>query len=98
MADPPGTVLVTAVPDWVRIIAREKLSPGVTAIQNAPYVIKFHTEIAVTVASSIQVMSRITAQTLAGSTRLNTRTKIPMTSSEESVTWMTRRERTPLPR
>jgi hypothetical protein len=32
IADPPGTVLATAVVDWVMTIARQNPSPGVTAI------------------------------------------------------------------
>jgi hypothetical protein len=32
MADPAGTVLVTAVVAWVITMARQKPSPGVTAI------------------------------------------------------------------
>ena len=32
MADPPGTVLATAVVAWVMTIARQKPSPGVTVI------------------------------------------------------------------
>jgi hypothetical protein len=32
MADPPGTVLATAVVAWVMTMARQKPSPGVTAI------------------------------------------------------------------
>jgi hypothetical protein len=32
MADPPGTVLATAVVAWVIIMARQKPNPGVTAI------------------------------------------------------------------
>jgi hypothetical protein len=32
MADPAGTVLVTAVVAWVMTMARQKPNPGVTAI------------------------------------------------------------------
>ena len=32
MAEPPGTVLATAVVAWVMAMARQKLSPGVTVI------------------------------------------------------------------
>jgi hypothetical protein len=33
IAEPPGTVLATAVVDWVITIACPKVSPGVTDIQ-----------------------------------------------------------------
>jgi hypothetical protein len=35
MADPAGTVLVTAVVAWVMTVARRNPSPGVTAIHTS---------------------------------------------------------------
>ena len=67
MADPPGTVLATAVVAWVMTMARRNPSPGVTVIHTKAYVHRFQAASRPRVVSSGQVMAVIAAHDSAGS-------------------------------
>jgi len=80
-ADPPGTVLATAVVAWVITIAYQKPSPGVTVIHTNAWVHRFQTASRPRVVSSSQVMAVTAAHAWLRSGFLTRKSPCPGASS-----------------